>query len=210
VGIRGFGCITRCVRVSPLHRCHGWSPGTRPWCLRCNVLFGRGCVCCPFSSFVLLHPLSPPPPPPPPEFLVSVCGRGGVVRMYPSPHLCGVSSLGPLSSVLLQDPGKVFKGKKMPGRMGFKRITVEGLKVRRPNHSPLCIALYLFLDAADGFISGVPVCLCAGLAGSGLAGKHCESLASETPHSTTTAPTSLSVALLKTPPPSPTDGCRHP
>jgi len=28
-----------------------------------------------------------------------------------------------------QSPGKVFKGKKMPGQMGNKRVTVQGLEV---------------------------------------------------------------------------------
>lgn len=28
-----------------------------------------------------------------------------------------------------QDPGKVFKGKKMPGRMGGDRVTVQSLKI---------------------------------------------------------------------------------
>ena len=28
-----------------------------------------------------------------------------------------------------QDPGKVFKGKKMPGHMGSKRVTVQNLEV---------------------------------------------------------------------------------
>ena len=35
----------------------------------------------------------------------------------------------PVCAVEYQDPGKVFKGKKMPGRMGFKTITTEGLQV---------------------------------------------------------------------------------
>jgi len=28
-----------------------------------------------------------------------------------------------------QSPGKVFKGKKMPGQMGNKRVTVQGLEI---------------------------------------------------------------------------------
>ena len=30
----------------------------------------------------------------------------------------------------LQDPGKVFKGKKMPGRLGGERVTVQNCQVR--------------------------------------------------------------------------------
>jgi hypothetical protein len=36
----------------------------------------------------------------------------------------------PSRHVCLQDPGRVFKGKKMPGHMGLKTVTVEGLQVR--------------------------------------------------------------------------------
>jgi large subunit ribosomal protein L3 len=32
-----------------------------------------------------------------------------------------------------QDPGKVFKGRKMPGRMGASRVTVKRLRVMRIN-----------------------------------------------------------------------------
>jgi len=32
-----------------------------------------------------------------------------------------------------QDPGKVFKGKKMPGHMGASRVTVKRLRVMRIN-----------------------------------------------------------------------------
>ena len=35
-----------------------------------------------------------------------------------------------------QDPGKVFKGKKMPGRMGGERKTVQNCQVRRPGRQP--------------------------------------------------------------------------
>lgn len=33
------------------------------------------------------------------------------------------------STGMRQDPGKVFKGKKMPGRLGNDRVTVQNLKV---------------------------------------------------------------------------------
>jgi large subunit ribosomal protein L3 len=35
-----------------------------------------------------------------------------------------------------QDPGRVFKGKKMPGRMGSDRVTMQNLKVG-------CCAVYV-------------------------------------------------------------------
>ena len=47
-----------------------------------------------------------------------------------------------------QDPGKVFKGKKMAGHMGAERVTVQNLKV-------------VAVDAAKGLImvkGGVPGC----------------------------------------------------
>ena len=34
-------------------------------------------------------------------------------------------------TVLASDPSKVFKGKKMPGHMGSKKITIQNLEVVR-------------------------------------------------------------------------------
>ncbi|CAN0506620.1 unnamed protein product, partial [Scytosiphon promiscuus] len=44
-----------------------------------------------------------------------------------------------------QDPGRVFKGKKMPGRMGNDRVTVQNLKI---------IKVRFDRDAPRGAVSG--------------------------------------------------------
>ena len=55
----------------------------------------------------------------------SSCGRRACLR--PDPRLL----LAALLPQTLQDPGKVFKGKKMPGRMGGERATVQNCQVFR-------------------------------------------------------------------------------
>jgi len=51
----------------------------------------------------------------------------------------------PSHAPLLQDPGRIWPGKKMPGRMGGKRVTVPSLKVlqtvslRSPNLQMHCM-----------------------------------------------------------------------
>ena len=59
--------------------------------------------------------------------------QGGVKRhnfsMQDATHGNSVSHRALGSTVQNQSPGKVFKGKKMPGQMGNKRVTVQGLEV---------------------------------------------------------------------------------
>jgi large subunit ribosomal protein L3 len=65
-----------------------------------------------------------------------LCASHGVSRAHRKPGSTGQN----------QDPGKVFKGKKMPGRMGGNKVTVQNLKV-------------VFCDDSDGLIGvegGVP------------------------------------------------------
>ncbi len=63
-------------------------------------------------------------------------GRGfaGTIRRHgfrrkPMSHGCSVSHRTPGSIGQCQDPGRVFPGKRMPGRMGGERRTVQNLKV---------------------------------------------------------------------------------
>ena len=42
-----------------------------------------------------------------------------------------VLQAGPCSNGAASDPSKVFKGKKMPGHMGSKKITIQNLEVVR-------------------------------------------------------------------------------
>ena len=60
--------------------------------------------------------------------------QGGVKRhnfsMQDATHGNSVSHRVLGSTGQNQSPGKVFKGKKMPGQMGNKRVTVQGLEVR--------------------------------------------------------------------------------
>ena len=59
--------------------------------------------------------------------------QGGVKRhnfsMQDATHGNSVSHRALGSTGQNQSPGKVFKGKKMPGQMGNKRVTVQGLEV---------------------------------------------------------------------------------
>ena len=59
--------------------------------------------------------------------------QGGVKRhnfsMQDATHGNSVSHRALGSTCQNQSPGKVFKGKKMPGQMGNKRVTVQGLEV---------------------------------------------------------------------------------
>ena len=59
--------------------------------------------------------------------------QGGVKRhnfsMQDATHGNSVSHRAHGSTGQNQSPGKVFKGKKMPGQMGNKRVTVQGLEV---------------------------------------------------------------------------------
>lgn len=59
--------------------------------------------------------------------------QGGVKRhnfsMQDATHGNSVSHRAIGSTGQNQSPGKVFKGKKMPGQMGNKRVTVQGLEV---------------------------------------------------------------------------------
>ena len=59
--------------------------------------------------------------------------QGGVKRhnfsMQDATHGNSVSHRAIGSTGQNQSPGKVFKGKKMPGQMGSKRVTVQGLEV---------------------------------------------------------------------------------
>jgi len=59
--------------------------------------------------------------------------QGGVKRhnfsMQDATHGNSVSHRAHSSTGQNQSPGKVFKGKKMPGQMGNKRVTVQGLEV---------------------------------------------------------------------------------
>lgn len=72
--------------------------------------------------------------------LVDVCGTSkgkgfqGVMKRWnfrggPATHGNSVSHRVPGSTGCRQDPGRVFKGKKMPGRMGATRVTKQNLKV---------------------------------------------------------------------------------
>lgn len=63
-------------------------------------------------------------------------GRGfaGTIRRHgfrrkPMSHGCSVSHRTPGSIGQCQDPGRVFPGKRMPGRMGGERRTVQNLQV---------------------------------------------------------------------------------
>lgn len=65
-------------------------------------------------------------------------GKGfqGVMKRWgfagqPASHGNSLSHRAPGSTGMCQDPGKVFKGKKMPGRMGGKRKTVQNCHVWR-------------------------------------------------------------------------------
>ncbi|RYG59811.1 50S ribosomal protein L3, partial [archaeon] len=75
-----------------------------------------------------------------PGQLVDVCGiskgKGfqGVMKRWnfrggAATHGNSVSHRVPGSTGCRQDPGRVFKNKKMPGRMGSDRVTVQNLKV---------------------------------------------------------------------------------
>lgn len=59
--------------------------------------------------------------------------QGGVKRhnftMQPATHGNSISHRAIGSTGQCQDPGKVFKGKKMPGQMGNTRVTVQNLRV---------------------------------------------------------------------------------
>jgi ribosomal protein L3 len=55
-----------------------------------------------------------------------------------------------------QDPGRVWKGKKMPGHMGLKRVTMDGLKVGA--------SLVLFPVEPVVVVVPHPVCRLRGLA----------------------------------------------
>lgn len=75
-----------------------------------------------------------------PGQLVDVCGiskgKGfqGVMKLWNfsggrASHGNSLSHRVPGSTGQRQDPGRVFKGKKMPGRMGSERITTQNLKI---------------------------------------------------------------------------------
>lgn len=53
---------------------------------------------------------------------------------------------------VVQDPGRVWKGKKMPGLMGQKTITQDGLRVP-------CLVIFVFLKAVCHSVSYYGVCL---------------------------------------------------
>ncbi len=70
---------------------------------------------------------------------VSSVGKGfaGVMKRWgfggqPASHGAGVHRA-PGGMGGAQDPGRVFKGKKMGGHMGVDKRTVANLKVRNPN-----------------------------------------------------------------------------
>lgn len=77
-----------------------------------------------------------------PGQLVDVCGiskgKGfqGAMKLWnfkggPASHGNSLSHRTLGSTGSRQDPGRVFKGKKMPGRMGSERVTVQNLKVMK-------------------------------------------------------------------------------
>jgi large subunit ribosomal protein L3 len=93
--------------------------------------------------------------------LVDVCGKSkgkgfqGVMKRWGfrggfATHGASVSHRVPGSTGCRQDPGRVFKGKKMPGRKGNKRVTVQNLLVLKVSalditSSLLFLLLFLFL-----------------------------------------------------------------
>lgn len=61
-------------------------------------------------------------------------GFAGVMKKYnfsgrPATHGTHENFRGPGSVGMHQDPGRVIKGKKMPGHMGNKRVTIQNLKI---------------------------------------------------------------------------------
>ena len=60
-------------------------------------------------------------------------GFSGVIKRWgfhggPATHGQGIKARTP-GSIGSQTPGRVFKGKKMAGRMGNQRVTIKGLKI---------------------------------------------------------------------------------
>lgn len=64
------------------------------------------------------------------------CGKGfqGTIKRHnfslqPATHGCSLSHRMLGSTGQRQDPGRVFKGKKMPGRMGNEKVTLEKIRI---------------------------------------------------------------------------------
>lgn len=73
-----------------------------------------------------------------------VCASHGVKKVHRSGGSTGQST----------DPGKVFKGTKMPGRMGGTRVTVRGLKVWQADAEA---GMLLLKGAVPGYAGGYVV-----------------------------------------------------
>jgi large subunit ribosomal protein L3 len=82
--------------------------------------------------------------------------QGGVKRhnftMQPATHGTSLSHRALGSTGQCQDPGKVFKGKKMAGQMGNKRVTVQNLKVVRVDIEKHIILIEGAVPGAPGAI----------------------------------------------------------
>jgi large subunit ribosomal protein L3 len=86
-------------------------------------------------------------------------GRGfqGVMKRWnfgggPDSHGCSVSHRVPGSIGQNTSPGKVFKGKKLPGHMGARQVTVKGLQLAGVEAEQ---GLFLVKGAVPGAKSGV-------------------------------------------------------
>jgi large subunit ribosomal protein L3 len=84
-------------------------------------------------------------------------GKGftGVMKRYNfkglrASHGVSIRHRSPGSTGQRQDPGKVFKGKKMPGHMGDRRVTVQNLKVVSTDDVRGLIMIRGAVPGADG------------------------------------------------------------
>ena len=70
-------------------------------------------------------------------------------------HGVSVSHRSPGSTGNRQDPGRVFKGKKMPGHMGCRRVTKQNLRIVDVDVSLSLLAVYGAVPGAPGVIVSI-------------------------------------------------------